>query len=339
MNNVCEPYVRRRAIRHMEKGRVVIFAAGTGNPFFTTDTAAALRAAEMMCDAMLKATQVDGVYSADPKKVPNAIRYDSLSYHQVLAENLQVMDAAAISLSPRKPHPDPGVFPGRQGRLRQGSARRRPGNHYRRKITQKPGLRVVSGLGRVGSETWPKHISKDDMDRRMKGAVATLKSELSGLRTGRASAALLDPVKVEAYGNMVPVNQVGSIATPEARMITVQVWDKGLAKAVDKAIRDAGLGLNPQMDGQLLRIPLPELNQERRKELSKLAAKYAEAARVAVRNVRRDGMDLLKRLEKDHKIGQDDHHTKGDELQKLTDANIKDIDAALHAKEQEIMQV
>ncbi len=130
------------------------------------------------------------------------------------------------------------------------------------------------------------------------------------MRTGRASAALLDPVKVEAYGNTVPINQVGTISTPEARMITVQVWDKGLAKAVDKAIRDAGLGLNPQMDGQLLRIPLPELNQERRKELSKLAAKYAEAARVAVRNVRRDGMDLLKRLEKDGKIGQDEHHTR-----------------------------
>ena len=181
--------------------------------------------------------------------------------------------------------------------------------------------------------------SKDELDRRMNGAVATLKSELAGLRTGRASAALLDPVKVEAYGNNVPINQVGSIATPEARMITVQVWDKGLAKAVDKAIRDAGLGLNPQMDGQLLRIPLPELNQERRKELSKLAAKYAEAARVSVRNVRRDGMDLLKRLEKDGKIGQDDHHTKGDELQKLTDAHVKDIDTALHTKEQEIMQV
>ena len=181
--------------------------------------------------------------------------------------------------------------------------------------------------------------NKDELDRRMNGAVATLKSELAGLRTGRASAALLDPVKVEAYGNTVPINQVGTISTPEARMITVQVWDKGLAKAVDKAIRDAGLGLNPQMDGQLLRIPLPELNQERRKELSKLAAKYAEAARVAVRNVRRDGMDLLKKLEKDGKIGEDEHHTRGDVLQKLTDAHIKDIDTALHAKEQEIMQV
>ena len=119
--------------------------------------------------------------------------------------------------------------------------------------------------------------NKDELNRRMNGAVATLKGEFSGLRTGRASPALLDPVNVEAYGNVVPISQVGTISTPEARMITVQVWDKGLAKAVDKAIRDAGLGLNPQMDGQLLRIPLPELNQERRKELSKLAAKYAEA--------------------------------------------------------------
>ena len=181
--------------------------------------------------------------------------------------------------------------------------------------------------------------SKDEMNRRMNGAVSTLKGEFGGLRTGRASAALLDPVSVEAYGNTVPINQVGTISTPEARMITVQVWDKGLAKAVDKAIRDAGLGLNPQMDGQMLRIPLPELNQERRKELSKLASKYAEAARVAVRNVRRDGMEILKRVEKDHKIGEDEHHTKGDELQKMTDAHIKDIDAALHSKEQEIMQV
>jgi ribosome recycling factor len=181
--------------------------------------------------------------------------------------------------------------------------------------------------------------SKDDVDRRMNGAVATLKSEFSGLRTGRASPALLDPVMVEAYGNSVPINQVGTVSTPESRMITVQVWDKGLAKAVDKAIRDAGLGLNPQMDGQLLRIPLPELNQERRKELSKLASKYAESARVAVRNVRRDGMEILKRLEKDKKIGEDEHHTKSEELQKLTDAHIKDIDTTLQSKEQEIMQV
>src|ERR1700759_3128925 len=181
--------------------------------------------------------------------------------------------------------------------------------------------------------------NKDEMNRRMTGAVSTFRQELAGLRTGRASPALLDTVRVEAYGNQVPISQVGTISTPEARMLTVQVWDKGLAKAVDKAIRDANLGLNPQMDGQLLRIPLPELNEERRKELAKLASKYAEAARIAVRNVRRDGMELLKKLEKDHKIGQDEHRTKGDELQKLTDAHVKDIDTALHGKEQEIMQV
>ncbi len=181
--------------------------------------------------------------------------------------------------------------------------------------------------------------SKDEMSRRMKGATDTLKHEFAGLRTGRASAGLLDPVRVEAYGNAVPINQVGTISTPEPRLLTVQVWDKSLVKVVDKAVRDAGLGLNPQVDGQLLRIPVPELNEERRKELAKLASKYAEQARVAVRNVRRDGMEVLKKLERDHKIGKDEHHTLGDELQKLTDANIKDIDTALHGKEQEIMQV
>jgi ribosome recycling factor len=180
---------------------------------------------------------------------------------------------------------------------------------------------------------------KEDLDRRMNGAVSTLKSELAGLRTGRASSALLDPVKVEAYGNPMPINQVGTVGTPEPRLLTVQVWDKGLVKATDKAIREAGLGLNPQIDGQLLRIPIPELNEERRKELVKLAHKYAEHGRVAVRNIRRDGMEALKKAEKDHKISQDEHHRHGDELQKLTDAHIKDIDTSLHAKEQEIMQV
>ena len=181
--------------------------------------------------------------------------------------------------------------------------------------------------------------NKAEIDRRMTGAVTTLKNELGGLRTGRASASLLDPVRVDAYGSPMPVSQVATISTPESRLITVQVWDKSLAKAVDKAIRDAGLGLNPQSDGQLLRIPLPELNEERRKELVKLAHKYAESARVSVRNVRRDGMEALKKAEKDHKIGQDEQHKLGDELQKLTDAHIRDIDAVTHAKEQEVMQV
>jgi ribosome recycling factor len=180
---------------------------------------------------------------------------------------------------------------------------------------------------------------KEDVKRRMKGAVATLKHEFAGLRTGRANPAVLDPVQVPAYGNAMPVNQVGTVSAPEPRLLTVQVWDRGLVKAVDKAIRDAGLGLNPQVDGQLLRIPIPELNEERRRELAKLAAKYAEAARVAVRNVRRDGMDHLKRLEKDHAISEDAHRKQADELQKLTDDHIREIDQALQAKDQEIMHV
>ena len=181
--------------------------------------------------------------------------------------------------------------------------------------------------------------NKDDMLRRMKGAVATLRHEFSGLRTGRASTSLLDPVTVDAYGSSMPLNQVSTVNAPEPRLLTVQVWDKGLAKAVDKAIRDAGIGLNPQLDGQLLRIPIPELNEERRRELTKLAAKYAEAARVAVRNVRRDGMDHLKRLEKDHAISEDDHRKRSEELQKMTDENVHEIDQILHAKDQEIMHV
>ena len=181
--------------------------------------------------------------------------------------------------------------------------------------------------------------SKDEMVRRMKGCVTSVKGEFAGLRTGRASPALLDPVMVDAYGQQMHIAQLGTISTPEPRLLTVQIWDRGMVKAVDKAVRDAGLGLNPQVDGQLLRIPIPELNEERRKELVKLAHKYAEQARIAVRNVRRDGMEVLKRLEKDKKIGQDEHHKQGDELQKLTDAHIKEIDQALQAKEHEIMQV
>ncbi len=181
--------------------------------------------------------------------------------------------------------------------------------------------------------------NKDDLNRRMNGAVTSLKAELAGLRTGRASPHLLDPIKVEAYGGQMPISQVGTVSTPEPRLLTVQVWDKSLVKAADKAIRDAGIGLNPQVDGQLLRIPIPELNEERRKELVKLAHKYAEQGKVAVRNVRRDGMEALKKAEKDHKIGEDEHRKHGDELQKLTDSHIHDIDQALQQKEQEIMQV
>ncbi len=179
----------------------------------------------------------------------------------------------------------------------------------------------------------------DDLVRRMDGAIEVLRKELAGLRTGRASPSLLEPVTVEAYGSQMPLNQVATIGVPEPRMLTAQVWDKSMVKAVEKAIRDAGLGLNPMADGQLVRIPIPELNEERREELSRIAAKYAEQAKVAVRNVRRDGMDKLKRMEKAGEISEDEHRLWGDDVQKITDDHIKLIDEMLAAKQQEIMQV
>lgn len=179
----------------------------------------------------------------------------------------------------------------------------------------------------------------DELGRRMDGALEALRREFAGLRTGRASAHLLEPVVVHAYGSEMPITQVGTISVPEPRMITVQVWDRGLVSAVEKAIRDAGLGLNPASDGQLVRVPIPELSQERRQELGKIAHKYAEHGRVAVRNVRRDGMDQLKKMEKDGKISQDEHRGWSDKVQKLTDDHIKKIDETLAQKEKEILQV
>ena len=178
-----------------------------------------------------------------------------------------------------------------------------------------------------------------DLERRMEGAVNSLAQEFAGLRTGRASANLLDTVKVSAYGSEMPLNQVGSVSVPEARMISVNIWDKGLVGPADKAIRESGLGLNPVVDGTNLRIPIPPLNEERRAELAKIAGKYAESARVAVRNVRRDGMDQLKKLEKDGEISEDDHRGMADDVQKLTDGYISKIDESLKGKEEEIMQV
>ena len=179
----------------------------------------------------------------------------------------------------------------------------------------------------------------DDIERRMAGAVSTLKSEFAGLRTGRASASLLDPVVVDAYGSQMPLTEVGTVSVPEPRMISVQVWDKGNVSAVEKAIIKSGLGLNPAVDGTLIRIPIPDLNEERRQELTRVASRYGEEARVAIRNVRRHGMDELKRLEKDGHLSKDDQKIWSDEIQSMTDDMVKQVDTLLAEKEKEIMQV
>src|SRR5580765_5041878 len=179
----------------------------------------------------------------------------------------------------------------------------------------------------------------NELKRRMQGATQSLKHELGGLRTGRAAASMLEPVQVDAYGTHMPLNQLATISVPEPRLLSVQVWDKSMVKAVEKAIVDSNLGLTPATEGQVIRLRIPELNQDRRKELVKVAHKYAEAARVAVRHVRRDGLDVLKKLEKDHKISKDDHDHEAEQVQKTTDQSISDIDHMLAAKEKEILTV
>lgn len=182
-------------------------------------------------------------------------------------------------------------------------------------------------------------FDKSNLQQRMEGAIAQLQKEYSGLRTGRASTNMLETVHVEAYGSMMPLNQVGSVSVPEPRMLTVTVWDAGLTKSVEKAIRDSGLGLNPMAEGTVIRVPVPQLTEERRKELTKVAAKYAEENRIAIRNIRRDGMDHLKKSQKDGDLTEDDLKRHSDEIQKLTDGFIKRVDDMLAAKEKDIMTI
>ncbi len=313
MPQVCETYERQRALRHLEDNRVVVFAGGTGNPFFTTDTTAVLRAAEMDCDAVLKATNVDGVYSADPKKDPAATRYDRLTHEEAIRRELKVMDATAFALARENRMP---IIVFHEW-------------HQREEGSASPGKVMAA----------PTH-NLDDIKRRMQGALTSLKTELSGLRTGRASTSLVEHVQVDAYGTHMPLNQLATVSVPEPRMLSVQVWDRSMVHAVEKGISAANLGLTPNTEGQVIRLRVPELNEERRKELVKVAHKYAEAARVAVRHVRRDAMDVLKKLEKDLKTMSEDEHKRQSELvQKTTDQAISDVDGALAGKEKEIMTV
>lgn len=181
-------------------------------------------------------------------------------------------------------------------------------------------------------------IDLDGLQRRMDGAMNALKTEFGSLRTGRASAAILEPIHVDAYGQMTPINQLGTVNVPEPRMVTINVWDKGMISKVEKAIRESGIGINPVSDGPIIRLPIPELNEERRRDLTKVAAQYAESARVAIRNVRRDGMDQIKKA-KSAGMSEDDQKMWSDEVQELTDKSIAAVDKALEAKQQEIMQV
>ena len=279
IDQVVEPYVRPKALQYLEEGKVVIFAGGTGNPFFTTDTAAALRGAEIGAELVLKATKVDGVYTADPFKDPTATRYTQLSFDEAMAGNLGIMDATAFALC------------------------------------------------------------RDQKLPVMDQSIAAFKNNLQRIRTGRPSPALLDTIHVDYYGSMVPLSQVANVQLLDARTLSVQPWEKNMSAKIEKAIRESELGLNPASMGEIIRVPMPSMSEERRKEMTKLARNEGESAKIAVRNLRRDANEAVKKLVKDKLASEDDQKRAEADIQKVTDKHILTIDALVVAKEQDIMAV
>ena len=329
INEVCEDYIRRRAVRHLEKGRVTIFAAGTGSPFFTTDTAASLRAIEIEADVLVKATKVDGVYDSDPMLNPAARRYDRLTYDQVLDQRLNVMDATAIVMC-RDNHLPLRVFnlnePGALVRVARGEDVGHARDQLRRRGRRPRRPLMIEDV-------------KKDAAERMAKCVAALKNELKKLRTGRASTSLLEHLRVDYYGSEVPLQQVANVAVEDSRTLTVVPWEKQMVPVIEKAIMKSDLGLNPATAGTVIRVPLPALTEERRRDLSKVVRHEGENARVAIRNVRRDVMHELKEMLKEKLISEDDDHRAQDDVQKLTDKYVAEVDQVIAEKEKELMQV
>ena len=311
IDQVVEPYVRPKALQYLEEGKVVVFAAGTGNPFFTTDTAAALRGAEIGAEIMLKATKVDGVYTADPKKDPSATRYASITFDEALIKNLQVLDATAFALC-RDQNLPLKVFP-----------------FFMRQLATGLRTELLMSIAEI----------KKNAEQKMLKSIEAFKVELSKIRTGRAHPGILDQVQVEYYGSMVPLSQVANVSLQDARTISVQPWEKGMGAKIEKAIRESDLGLNPSSQGDLIRVPMPPLTEERRKELTKVVKSAGEDTKIAVRNLRRDANEHAKRLLKDKEITEDDDRRSQDEIQKLTDKTITEIDKLVQAKEAEVLAV
>ena len=327
-DQVAEPYIRGKALRYLDERKVVIFAAGTGNPFFTTDTAAALRGREMGVDIVLKATKVDGVYTADPKTDATALRYTDLTFDEAIVKNLKVMDATALALC-RDQNMLLKVFsisvPGALKRVVHGQRRR----HARALLNAEQGIAEKTMIADI----------KKTAEQKMAKTVETLKHDLTKIRTGRAHTGLLDHIQVDYYGTPMPINQCANVTLADARTITVQPWEKKMVQVIEKAIRDSDLGLNPATSGDLIRVPMPALTEERRRDLIKVVRHEAESARIAVRNIRRDANEHLKKLLKDHAVAEDDERHAQTDVQKLTDRSIAEIDKVLAAKEADLMVV
>ena len=308
----------------------MIFAAGTGNPFFTTDTAAALRALEIGAEAILMAKNgVQGVYDGDPQLDPNAEFLPELTHLEAIERGLKVMDTTALSLCMDNGLPI-YVFELAEGNIKRIVAGERVGT-----IISTP--EAGSAAGKRGQMAIDDLIQ--DAVRRMDKSVETTQHEFNSIRTGRASAALLDHVTVDYYGTATPLNQLSTINVPEPRMLTVQPFDPGSLKAIEKAIMESDLGLTPSNDGKIIRLPIPQLTEERRKDLVKVVRQRAEDGRVAVRNVRRDVMHHLKELVNKGDVAADEEHRAEERVQKLTDEHVHKIDELLKRKEAEILEV
>jgi uridylate kinase len=314
IEQVVEPYVRPKALQYLEEGKVVIFAAGTGNPFFTTDTAAALRGAEIGAELVLKATKVDGVYSADPKLDPAATRYSKLSFDEAISKNLGIMDATAFALCRDQKLPVKVFSIFKHGAFK----------------------RVVMGEDEYFMSLEDiKKTSQTKMDQ----SIAAFKNNLTKIRTGRANPAILDTIQVDYYGSFVPLSQVANVSLIDSRTISVQPWEKGMGAKIEKAIRESDLGLNPASMGDIIRVPMPPMSEERRKEMTKLVRTEGENAKISVRNLRRDANEAVKKLVKDKLASEDEQKRSEAEVQKVTDKHIAEIDQLVAGKEQEIMAV
>ncbi len=319
--SVCEPFIRRRAVRHLEKGRCIILAAGTGNPYFTTDTCAALRATEIHADVLMKATKVDGIYSADPKKDPNAKLYREISYQQVLNEQLRVMDLTAITLA---------------------MERKLPLLVFNMKVSGNIECAIVETNNHSDlnpETTMPLDDVLLDCEMNMEKSVEHLQHELRGIRTGRASPALVEHVKVDYYGSLTDIRSIAAISVPEALQIVVKPFSPGDLRAIEKAISDANLGLTTHSDGKQLRLNLPPLSQDRRIQLAGQCKKFAEEAKIHIRNARREGNKILETEQKGGEITEDELTKGKDQVQELTKSYEAKVDAVIEHKRSEIMTV
>ena len=368
MNQVAEPFIRRRAIRHLEKGRVVIFAGGTGNPYFSTDTAASLRAMEIKADAILKATKVDGIYDADPMTVKDAKKFSHTHLHGRAEAGpkgygfdrhlfVQGQQSAHHRFQPEPAWQYPPSRP--RGEDRVAGQRLKSVAGCRFPVASKDQTEFrFTGSWRLATDNWVynapfcyryiwelremAHPALKEvfaqLKTRMDKAVEDFRREMAATRTGRANVHMLDTVSVDYYGSQMPLNQIAQIHAPEPQMITVQPFDPSQLGAIEKAIRSADLGLNPMNDGKLVRVPVPALTEERRKDMVKHLHRILEEHRTAVRNIRRDGNEAIKKALKDKKITEDDEKRALDEIQKLTDDEIKKMEEMSKAKEKEVLE-